>query len=960
MLPESVVTQSSIARVRHVVAHELAHLARGDLWTNWLLLTARVVHWFNPVAWWTVGRMQAEREAACDELAFSMLGETDRRGYAATMVDLVLALSPSPLAPGLVGLVSSTGRLQARVERFLHSPSAKTLRAPIPAALLVFTALLGLTDALPPTQAQPPKAAVAKKREPAKDHTESGRCLNQADHNALAGVTVRLYRLEGRVAPPVEIAKTVTDAEGRYTFEGLVPPRPYRHFDRLIYGVFGFADDLAIGIPFFSHSADGKQVVDIWMTHEKSSLSGRVIDAEGRPIAGARVLPYFVFDRPAPDLLSATTDADGRFTLNGLGVFKWPNGNAVGQSVVVRHPDYPDATAMVEALPADLVVTMQAGCIVTGTVVDKITGQPAEEAMVTARRADEWHESFASTDAAGHFRLVVPEGRYDFLADATDRVCIAVTGRECLGGESLELPQFTLIGGGAISGRVINTATGEFVSSERGEPIMLGLYGPSQPTGKVISPVRLAEVDETGRFVLRAAPGENFPYFVNTRGDRMAWDTRDQPPVVVKEGETTEYDMLITPPIPPEEKLKAAQKLVDALPKKPSDRTARILGEFRKLNHTVDETELWCMLMRELVAVGQEAVPQLCAELDRTTENRMLRRLGFALRAIGDPRAVPALIRAIPKTLLPSSSDYGLIVNDRGLADFMQTHDLAAGKGGEYFDLGRPPREIFGALHALTQHDLHDSELFSISLSEDARRQVLQRRIYLRQAQRWQAWWEANWKTFTNDAKYQQVKLQVYNELLPPAPDPQALPKRTRLIGQMSYAVLSPASEQGAWHFYDLDAGFEPGWPAGVRQDETAADAKELTDWAFQMGADLMCVTYRAPDGKETYVLKALGMKVWEITPRDLRNLDKLLADGALPEGRPVDNLLMHYDTASQQFVPDANGVFLFITHDGNMGVIETTDRVTRVADLTGVATGPPPGTGFHKGVRFNLSAIIP
>ena len=76
--------------------------------------------------------------------------------------------------------------------------------------------------------------------------------------------------------------------------------------------------------------------------------------------------------------------------------------------------------------------------------------------------------------------------------------------------------------------------------------------------------------------------------------------------------------------------------------------------EFRKLNHTVDETELWCTLMRELVAVGRDAVPQLCAELDRTTENRMLRRLGFALRAIGDPRAVPALIRAIPRTLLPS------------------------------------------------------------------------------------------------------------------------------------------------------------------------------------------------------------------------------------------------------------------------------------------------------------------
>src|SRR5688500_19468201 len=112
--------------------------------------------------------------------------------------------------------------------------------------------------------------------------------------------------------------------------------------------------------------------------------------------------------------------------------------------------------------------------------------------------------------------------------------------------------------------------------------------------------------------------------------------------------------------------------------------------------------------MRELVAIGREAVPQLCAELDRTTE--MLRRLGFALRAIGDSRAVPALIRAIPKTLLPSSSDYGLIVHDEDLTAFMQFHDLDQSGRADLFGLGRPVREIVGALHALTKHDLGDAE----------------------------------------------------------------------------------------------------------------------------------------------------------------------------------------------------------------------------------------------------------
>ena len=45
----------------------------------------------------------------------------------------------------------------------------------------------------------------------------------------------------------------------------------------------------------------------------------------------------------------------------------------------------------------------------------------------------------------------------------------------------------------------------------------------------------------------------------------------------------------------------------------------------------------------------------------------MLPRLGFALPWIGDPRAAPVLILAIPKTLLPASTDHGLIVGDKGL-----------------------------------------------------------------------------------------------------------------------------------------------------------------------------------------------------------------------------------------------------------------------------------------------------
>ncbi|MHB8901223.1 MAG: carboxypeptidase regulatory-like domain-containing protein, partial [Thermoguttaceae bacterium] len=97
-----------------------------------------------------------------------------------------------------------------------------------------------------------------------------------------------------------------------------------------------------------------------------------------------------------------------------------------------------------------------------------------------------------------------------------------------------------------------------------------------------------------------------------------------------------------------EARIEAALKVLNASP--PAAQDARIAADLQILrNYSIGKNEkIWAAAIRELIMIGKPAVPQLIAELDRTERPQTLSALGFALRGIGDPQAVPVLIRAIP------------------------------------------------------------------------------------------------------------------------------------------------------------------------------------------------------------------------------------------------------------------------------------------------------------------------
>lgn len=146
-----------------VLAHEAAHLARGDDWAKAMQSLVLRLAWWLPGLWILSGLLDVERELASDEQA---VGATGVRRYAACL--LRLATSDAPALPAL-GLWGRRAQVAVRVERLLRPAPhvsalarATTLGTATAATLAVLAAALLAVPPLGRPDAHAPRVAIAR------------------------------------------------------------------------------------------------------------------------------------------------------------------------------------------------------------------------------------------------------------------------------------------------------------------------------------------------------------------------------------------------------------------------------------------------------------------------------------------------------------------------------------------------------------------------------------------------------------------------------------------------------------------------------------------------------------------------------------------------------------------------------------------------------------------------------
>ncbi len=523
--------------------------------------------------------------------------------------------------------------------------------------------------------------------------------------------------------------------------------------------------------------------------------------------------------------MTERADPDGSTTITTTN-----SAAALNSRIRVFHRQYAITTEAVSEVPTTVDIKLKPAAIVEGKVIDQVTGQPAAAVVVFARGIGRDEFALAKTDAGGRYRFQLSKDHYNIWVESKERIAAVLKAVPAVPDKPVTNANFQLVQGGIVVGTVIDDATNQPLAGSNDKPYIVAHYGPacvridklSWTLGEPdlsIGVQQETRVKPDGSFRLRVAPGRNGVFFVENYGE-----TEQSPQIVtVADGEEKRVELHVTlsareepaegdagwTPRPVEDwkddeldadiekfllirrdaAIENDEAKVDAgkapkgppLTKVPSrDRrdsiVNRLLDKFERQSIGNDNyCDPWLRTIKDIVDLGPAAVPELIEELDATKDPWMLQLLGFTLRAINDRRSVPALIRAIPRTIPspePQKRSFTadewqlyrhppetimLTANDPVLRTFAQANQLEnyIGESGVEIEdskdedrAGRytfdsPAKEICGALTKLTgarngEEELDVKRYSALSPHEMQVRQQQFQRV----ANNWAAWWQ--------------------------------------------------------------------------------------------------------------------------------------------------------------------------------------------------------------------------
>ena len=177
LIPASWLSEIPLKSLEAIVAHELAHIRRFDLWVNLLQRFSEALFFYHPAVWWISKRIRIEREMCCDKIACEAINDPVTYAKTLSHVANIQFDSNTNLNFGANFLGGPKMLLLARIKNVLTPHTQPKFGAGVAAlsmALLLALPIVGWA-ALQPEPSQQDEEKVAQEKKLAEEQTNAAR-----------------------------------------------------------------------------------------------------------------------------------------------------------------------------------------------------------------------------------------------------------------------------------------------------------------------------------------------------------------------------------------------------------------------------------------------------------------------------------------------------------------------------------------------------------------------------------------------------------------------------------------------------------------------------------------------------------------------------------------------------------------------------------------------------------------
>ncbi len=592
---------STASALRAILAHEWAHIERGDLWLLAFGRLLLILLYMHPLYWLLRRRVLADQELLADATAANHCG---RHRYAETLVawarqqprsgskvnwGLSIWERPSQLSKRIAVVIDENIKL-----RMACSRPWRIANMCIIAALAISLSLLTLNpvpqavalEAKPKTTEIKPSTEPQATKEALPTVTVRGKCLDAKgqpianahvmlfrDANSKRDQTVPMGRIQifphtGGPQPPATLGssarsstpdrllqETQTTADGEFQFANLPVDEAWQAHQAALWVVAQAPQKgTTFDYPSIQKTADGKLTIEpLKMSLQAAaSLKGKISDAKGLPVVGAVVTcnSESCLICPRPGIVCAVTDSEGHYEINDLtrfdvrslppSVTEFGMMKQVSLTASVDHPDYEPGIIEYTKTPATVDLVLNPPAKLNGRVVFDDSGEPAAKASVRWVSKD-YLTGAVETDQEGNFKILrLSPGKYTIAVERSDRPATTQSVDLAAGDNRLDV---SLKQGAIIKGRLVDDATGKAVHFDRTFGAEVHAYIPERRD----TTQNKVWVRKDGTFKLSVEPGRNvivLPHPEWQLKDAATWSEKG---VEVALGQTQEIELRVTP-----------------------------------------------------------------------------------------------------------------------------------------------------------------------------------------------------------------------------------------------------------------------------------------------------------------------------------------------------------------------------------------------------------------------------